>query len=85
MADLGNCKKYDSCNWRASVGYCPENCNHFKHRDEVIVVRCKDCVHYKPQRQSAHWTNVTLYCCRGPSVKVSPGDFCSFGERRDNG
>ena len=50
--------------------------------DAVEVVRCKDCKHYKPQRQSAHWEGSTLYCCRCTTVKVKADDFCSYGERR---
>lgn len=53
--------------------------------DSVEVVRCKDCKHYKPQRKSAHWHGRTPYCCRGTTVKVSPDDFCSYGERRPDG
>ena len=48
----------------------------------TIPVRCKDCKHYKPQRQSAHWEGSTLYCCRCTTVKVNADDFCSYGERR---
>ena len=50
----------------------------------VEVVRCKDCNYYKPQHKSAHWHNVTLYCCRSAAVKVKPDDFCSYGERKDD-
>lgn len=53
--------------------------------DAVYVVRCKDCKHYKPQHKSAHWNNEALYCCRCATVKVKPDDFCSHGERRNNG
>ena len=69
MADLKYCKKYDSCNWRASVGYCPDSCNHFKHRDEEIVVRCRDC------------SNEWCYLRMG----MGPDGFCSAAVRRDNG
>ena len=51
---------------------------------EKRFVLCKDCKHYKPQRTSAHWDNVTLYCCRVVVVKVGQDDFCSYGERKDN-
>jgi hypothetical protein len=50
--------------------------------EHMGIVRCEDCKHYKPQKQSAHWRNSTLYCCRCAVVKVDPDDFCSYGERR---
>ena len=53
-----------------------------KPRDFVNVVRCRDCIHYKPQKQSAHWQNETKYCCRVATMKMAPEDFCSKGERR---
>jgi hypothetical protein len=51
--------------------------------DAVPVVRCKDCKHYKPQNQGAHRNCTTPYCMRMVAVKVSPDDFCSYGERRE--
>ena len=59
--------------------------DHLIANDVVPVVRCKDCKHYKPQSKSAHWNSTTPYCCRCTTVKVSPDDFCSYGERKDNG
>lgn len=50
--------------------------------DDVNVVRCRDCIHYKPQQQSARWKNETKYCCRTAAMKMAPDDFCSKGERR---
>ncbi len=43
--------------------------------DAVEVVRCKDCTHF-----DGKW-----FCkiCGVPSRK--PDDFCSYGERKDNG
>jgi len=52
--------------------------------DAVEVMRCKDCKHYKPQNQGAHRNCTTPYCVRVVAVKVSPDDFCSYGERKDN-
>lgn len=51
--------------------------------DVVKVVRCKDCEHYKPQTQSAHWKNITNYCCRTVSIKMKPNDYCSYGELKE--
>lgn len=53
--------------------------------DVVEVVRCRDCKYYKPQTRSITWNNTTKYCCRGANVKVNEDDYCSYGERRDNG
>ena len=50
--------------------------------DAVKVIRCKKCIHYKPQFQGAHIHCTTPYCMRKAAIKVSPEDFCSFGEER---
>ena len=50
--------------------------------DAVEVVRCRECKHYKPQKKSSHWNNEALSCNRSCTVKTSPDDFCSFGERK---
>lgn len=75
------CRKYEDCDWRKSVGYCPENCNHFKHRDEVVVVRCKDCV-------GRVWDEEfrTYYCdiAHGMYGDIEEDSFCSYGERRND-
>ena len=50
--------------------------------DVVEVVRCKDCVFCK------YNTSSLMYKCdrRGYfTEKVEPSDFCSKGERKDNG
>ena len=51
--------------------------------DAVPIVRCKDCKHYRPQKESAHWENRANYCNRIVTIKVQPYDFCSHGERKD--
>lgn len=61
-------------------------CEDFKSKSDCVpVVRCKDCKHYKPQNQGAHRNCTTPYCMRVVTVKVSPSDFCSYGERRNDG
>ena len=53
--------------------------------DAVEVVRCKDCVYYKPGK---HFKEIN-FCQRLPyyaekgGLNVSDDDFCSYGERRD--
>ena len=63
-------------------------CRFREHYEECLqfiedVVRCRDCKHYKPQFQGAHRNCKTPYCMRCTAVKVSPDDFCSYGERRE--
>lgn len=53
--------------------------------DAVEVVRCKDCKHYHPRCQSVHWQGKKNMCCRSANVHTKPDDFCSYGERKDNG
>ena len=59
--------------------------------DAVPVVRCKDCKHYKSTlfcNFHKHRVEKIGTCTRysfgwGPSM-AKPGDFCSYGERKDN-
>ena len=51
--------------------------------DVALVVRCRDCKHYKPQKKSTHWENRANYCNRVVTIKAQPNDFCSYGERKD--
>ena len=48
----------------------------------VPVVHCKDCKHYKAQKQSINWKNKKKYCCRVVALKVNENDYCSYGERK---
>ena len=49
--------------------------------DSVEVVRCKDCKHYE-----IHRPKVLENCERnGYLIPMKPDDFCSYGERKDNG
>lgn len=49
--------------------------------DAVPVVRCKDCKRFVDDKEA-----VTSYCRRGlRDVYVKPDDFCSYGERKDDG
>ena len=55
--------------------------------DAVEVVRCKDCDSYV---EAAFWfddENKRHEChiCTAHSIEVQRYDFCSYGERRDNG
>ena len=81
MEQHKNCKKYP-CDWCFSVKGCPTECQHFKHRDEVIVTRCKDCEWYRENGSICKNPKCgkSWYGCRVPEMH-----YCSFGERKDNG
>ena len=51
--------------------------------DAVEVVRCGECKHYRPQKPIISRNGNVKYCCRSSYVKVKEGDFCSYGERRE--
>lgn len=51
--------------------------------DAVEVVYCRECKHYKPQNQSAHWEHSALLCTRSANIKMPPDGFCSRGERNE--
>ena len=78
MADLKECAKYALCNWRKSVGYCPDTCNHFKHKDEVVVTRCRDCMHMEITPDKLRWCNVWS----GINGMGDDG-YCNYGEKID--
>ena len=47
--------------------------------DAVEVVRCKDCKH----RYTA--SSGVIFCQQHITVSANNDDFCSYGERKDNG
>lgn len=49
--------------------------------DAVPVVRCKDCVSFHYSGMGGD--NGITYCAKG--IEMQPTDFCSYGERKDNG
>lgn len=70
MAEHKECKHYDGCYYRNDIGTCPNWCAQFKHKDDVRVVRCKDCKFY-----------MTIHCiCDG--CCISDDWYCAGGERR---
>ena len=52
--------------------------------DAVEVVRCKDCIHFLPNKytESGGYCNQFGYYDYAP--RISENDFCSYGERKDN-
>lgn len=49
------------------------------------IVRCRDCVHYKPYRTHQHGMMNRCHDEHGHTHKRDESDFCSRGERRTNG
>ena len=46
------------------------------------IVRCRDCVHYKPYRTHQHGMMNRCHDEHGHTHKRDESDFCSRGERR---
>ena len=85
MADHKSCKYYAVCDYRNDIGQCPDRCVQYKHKDDVRVVRCKDCkmavVAIPPLVAEQK-----LVCTKSVNWRaVEPDHFCSYGERKDNG
>ena len=55
MAEHKDCKHYDGCGYRNDIGCCPNWCAQFKHKDDVRVVRCNDCVHSFWDEENEMW------------------------------
>ena len=54
--------------------------------DAVEVVRCKDCKHWKLiDSLNPHWECQIFYGLHEYGYLTGADDFCSYGERRDNG
>ena len=52
----------------------------------VEVVRCKDCKHYKERKKRCDHPCLDWELeCYDLWLSVEPDDYCSYGERRNNG
>ena len=75
-----NCKIRKEC--PRHCGKVVHDCDHWEYGDSTVdaveVVRCKDCKRYC---KSAIGSDDCLLLC----VDVKPDDYCSHGERKDNG
>ena len=78
MNRYNDCRRYDDCDYRNDIGECPDDCNQFKHKDNVSVVRCKDCKYY----EKAKVNNKGFLICPASGMEIAEADFCSYGERR---
>ena len=80
MVEHIECKRYEICGWRKELGGCPLGCIHYKHKDEVFVVRCKDC------KWAEYGKDYEPYCNHWKSglyAAIKDNDFCSYGERKE--
>lgn len=64
--------------------YAHERYTHFFGCPIEEIVRCRDCVHYKPYRTHRHGMMNRCHDEHGHTHKRDESDFCSRGERRTN-
>lgn len=64
--------------------YAHERYTHFFGCPIEEIVRCRDCVHYKPYRTHKHGMMNRCHDEHGHTHKRDETDFCSRGERRTN-
>ena len=67
-----DCAHYTDCDYRNDVGWCPDYCLQWKHRDEVRVVRCNDCKWH--DRCEVEDLLAKFQCIENP--------YCAGGERK---
>lgn len=67
-----DCAHYDDCDYLNDVGSCPRVCGQYRHKDDVRVVRCKDC------KYGDMCSIREAMCC------TDENGFCYRGERKDN-
>lgn len=75
MTEHKTCSFYKVCDYRNAVGGCPDRCLQYKHKDAVIVIRCKECKkRYNPNEcpmcllvygEQHDFTHDQGYCDRG--------------------
>lgn len=78
--DKKDCKHYDDCEYRNAIGYCPQYCMQYKHKDEVRVVRCAECQSCKVILDIIG--NPSLHCKLSYGMpQVDYDDYCSRGKK----
>lgn len=70
-----DCKLFAECGWVKELGVCPNNCVHFRHIDEVRVIRCKDCRFIIDRQDGTHGCYIHFM----DECKLD--DYCSYGEK----
>ena len=80
MATCKDCFHKNACgNFREFLmgGLVEKTCKHFKNKADVVpVVRCIDCKHLM-------FSDCYGECSIGYMGIVSPNDYCSYGERKE--
>lgn len=72
-----DCIRYPACIFHL-IGHENEKCPNFLNKANLVeVVRCKDCKHLM-------FSDCYGECTKAYLGIVSPNDYCSHGERRDN-
>ena len=61
----------------------PKTFTDLRSRRREEIVRCRDCVHYKPYRTDKHGIMNRCHDEHGHTHKRDESDFCSRGERRE--
>ena len=80
--DRKDCKHWGKCEFFADCLYCPAGCAHYKHEDEVMVMRCADCIYYRKRGGIYHDDSCAiLYYGDGTHRTVCERDFCSYGKK----
>lgn len=82
MNRYNDCRRYDDCDYRNDIGECPDDCNQFKHKDDVRVVRFKDCAWARKVDNREPMFRCVNICRDGCTQWLDSNDFCSYGERR---
>ena len=80
MANCKDCKRFASCGFLME-GLRPVKCVHFRHKDDIRVVRCKDCKYCVEERDLGMYCS----CWSGMMSETVADDFCSYGERKGDG
>lgn len=76
--DRTDCWQFQDCFYRNDVGWCPENCIQYHHKDYVRVVRCKDCGYHRDYDGN---TTGEVICKRFNTFR-EPDFYCAYGERK---
>lgn len=79
MTDRKDCAHYADCNYRNDIGYCAYYCLKYRHRDEIRVVRCKDCKHWRNSGKNMFGSDYGT--CVECLMDTKEDFFCGFGER----
>ena len=52
--------------------------------EQLEIIKCKDCKHYKAKQGGLPWKDSRKYCNRSVTLVMNPDDFCSFAERKED-